>query len=560
MPRTPNPAPCYDLTVGEGGLDYGVSPGRGIETRDGTGTHRLMALNFFKKKKSDDDASGPEAPGGNGGAGDAGGEGASEGFQRDPRKARRFFEHAQATADSRQYDYAIECYINGLRHDPDNMAMHEALFELARKRKVAGGKPASMAEKMKGGGKSAIDKMLHEEKVFAKDIANAAQMRNLLKRAVEAAEAEPDLHLREFAHSLGNMALVGLQRDKKTDAKTLTSVGDLMARIQSFALAVHAYRLAGGLRPEDGAILQRLKELEAETVIHTSGYEESSRQEGGFRQVVKDMDKQRELEQADSLAKTEDMKEQLVKRYRAEFQNSREDLTIRMKLVKALRDLETEDAEDEAIALLKEAFEQTGEYRLKVEIGDIRTRQMNRQLRMLKQAVDASPDDQAMRAEYEKLLAEKSAFELKEYADRVDAYPTDLGLRFELGKRLFAAGRHEEAIAQFQQSKNEARNRAMSHDYLGQCYRALEWHELAVETLQEGIAAHPLDDDRVALELRYQLLLTLMDLARQDDDLEKAREAQKLASFILQKDIKYRDIRDRMNQSKQLVEELRNKA
>ena len=487
-------------------------------------------------------------------AGDGGGS-----FQRDPRKAERFFEHAQTTADSRQYDYAIECYVNGLRHDPDNIGKHESLYDLALKRKVAGGKPASLTERMKGGGKNPVDRMLHEERILAKNPVDFDQMKKVLKAAVEAAEAEPQLNIREYAHWIGDKLLAALQKNRKTDAKTLATVGDMMARNGSFAHAVHSYKLAAALRPGDKNLLQRLKDLEAEAAIHSSGYEESSKEEGGFRKVVKDLDKQKELEMADSLSKTEDIKEELVRRYRKDFAADREDLTLRLKLVKALQELESEDAEDEAIALLEEAYQQTQEYRLKVMIGDIRIRQMKRQLGLLKQAVDADPDDQAMRSEYEKLVAQRAAFELTEYTERVENYPTDAGLRFELGKRLMAAKQYDQAIAELQQAKNDPKYRAMAHDLLGHCYFQMGWHEEAIDTLKEGIEAHPLDDDRIALAMRYQLMMTQSALAKKEEDLELAKEAQKIASFILQKDIKYRDIRDRMNEIRSLVDELKKK-
>ena len=76
-----------------------------------------MALSFLDKFKG---GSKDKSPG--------------DGFKRDARKARRFFEHAETTADARNYDYAIDCYVNGLRHDPDNMAQHEALYEVAKRR------------------------------------------------------------------------------------------------------------------------------------------------------------------------------------------------------------------------------------------------------------------------------------------------------------------------------------------------------------------------------------------------------------------------------------------
>jgi hypothetical protein len=44
--------------------------------------------------------------------------------------------------------------------------------------------------------------------------------------------------------------------------------------------------------------------------------------------------------------------------------------------------------------------------------------------------------------------------------------------------------------------------------------------------------------------------------AREGNDVEKAREAQKIASKILRTDIRFRDIKDRMDALRSLVTEL----
>ena len=129
-----------------------------------------MLDGLFKKKAPKDTGPEPGAPAAGAAPAKPGAEAdkghAGDGsYKRDGRKARRFFEHAQAVTD---YDYAIECFVNGLRLDPDNQAMHDALREVALKRKLSGGKPAGMAEKFKSGGKGPIDKMMHAEMLWAK--------------------------------------------------------------------------------------------------------------------------------------------------------------------------------------------------------------------------------------------------------------------------------------------------------------------------------------------------------------------------------------------------------
>ncbi|MFA9480230.1 tetratricopeptide repeat protein [Phycisphaerales bacterium AB-hyl4] len=494
-----------------------------------------MALNFFSQGKSDD---------------------AESGFKRDERKARRFFEHAQTVADARNYDYAIECYVNGLKHDPDNMSKHEALRDVSLRRKVSGGKPAGFTEKFKSGGPSPLDKMLHNEMLWAKDPLNVSLMQEVMKWAVEADEAEPDLHLAEVAYWVGGLAMDFNAQAKKPKKAVYIQIRDLFSRIQAFDKAVEACRHAIRLDQNNDKLLKDLKELEAENTMQMGGYSgEQKTEEGGFRRFVRDAEKQRDLETEDS-ARPGAALDETIKRRKAELEEDPQDVDKITKIVDLLLRKDEEAAENEAIQMLQQLWDQTSQSRYKMRIGDIRMKQFNRRQRKLRAALEQDPDDPDLKQKYEELRRKRLTFELQEYRERVKQYPTDMALRFELGRRLYQSGEVDEAIGAFQQSKADPKHRALSHEFLGSCYLHKGWFEEAVDTLRQGIEAHPADSDRVAMDMRYLLMDALEKSARKNNDAEQAREAQKLASQILQADINFRDIRDRMEGIRKLADEL----
>ena len=476
--------------------------------------------------------------------------------QRDPGKARAWFDRATAVADTRQYDYAIECYINGLRLDPGNRAIHEELREVALKRKVASGKPARLTERFKSPGSQPVDKMLHAEKLWSKDPLNLSLMLQTMKLAVTADQAEPDSALAEVAYWIGDMALDNNQTSKKPDKAVYLELRDLLSKIEAYDKAVLACQLALQTAPNDAELLNELKDLEAENTMKQGGYADTK---GDFRESVRDLDKQRELAQEDAISKTESALADITQRRRKEYEENTSDLDRLQKFVDALVQNETEATEDEAIQLLQNAHEQTGQYRYKVRIGDLRMKQMASQYRQLKTAADNNPQDAEVRSRSESLYREKVAFELDEYADRVKNYPTDLGLKYQLGIRLFAFKKYDDAISAFQQAKSDPKYRAASHDYLGRCYLTRGWFDEAVDTFRQGIEVYPITDDRLGKELRYQLMDALATAAAEKESLEQAREAQKIASQLVQTDIGYRDIRDRIDALRQLVDKLQKK-
>ena len=496
-----------------------------------------MAL-FGKKKSNGNGNGGGEAPV----------------VKRDFRKAEKFFEHARNQSDTRHDDYAIELFINGLRHDPGNVNIHEELREVALKRKVRGGKPAGFKEKM-GGGKNPVDKFLHAEKLWSKEPLNIDRMLEVMRLAVDVSKGEEDLNFNEVAYWIGGLFLEGHQTTKQPDWKTYVEIRDLFTEIGAFGQAVDACRLALGQKPGDDRLLAELKDLEAERMVNDGSI--GTGEEGGFRNAVRDMDEQQKLIEEDSIIKSDEMKSSLVERYREEFTEKPDDIDLMMKLVNALTAKEDEDEENEAIDILEKFYAKSQQYRLKISIGDLRIKQMNRAQAKLKRAVESNSQDAAAKKEWQQAQRDQLDFELAEFTDRVKNYPTDLGIKFELGRRLFAFKKYTDAISMFQQSKGDARCRSASHEYLGRCYQIEQWYEEAIDTFRSGIEQHPVADDRMGMTLRYRLMTALRDLARKNKDIEIAQEAQQIASKILQTDITYRDIREQMNEIRELVDELR---
>ena len=405
-------------------------------------------------------------------------------FKRDLRKARRFFEHAETTADARNYDYSIECYVNGLRHDPDNIEKHEALLEVSKRRKVSGGKPAGFAEKMKSGGSSAIDKMLHQEKLWAMDMLNCKYMADMMKWAVEANEDDEsgELHLDEVAYWVGEQ-LLEYNTQQKQDPKLYRMACDLFQEIGAYDKAViackHMLRIA-----QTDALRMELKNLEA------ASYSMESSQSDDFRSNIKDADKQRELELEDASVRTESAIDELIAKRRSEYEEDPQDDDRKMKLIDTLLRKESMETESEAIGMLEQSWEESGQYRLKLRVGDIKIKQMNRKLREIRKALKANPKDAALLAKYKEVRKKQLVFELKEFDERVKNYPTDLAMKYELGRRQHQAGMFDEAIGTFQQAKQEPKHRAMSHYYLGDCYLRRDWLDEAIDTLKGGLEAH----------------------------------------------------------------------
>ncbi|MCK4602567.1 MAG: tetratricopeptide repeat protein, partial [Phycisphaerae bacterium] len=200
--------------------------------------------------------------------------------------------------------------------------------------------------------------------------------------------------------------------------------------------------------------------------------------------------------------------------------------------------IEEEGFENEAVDVLNKAFAETKAYQFKMRIGDIRIKQMARRYRKLQAAGDKQAAAQAARQQLE--------FELVEYADRAKNYPTDLAIKFELGRRQLLDKNYDEAIALLQQAQRDPRRHVQAMNYLAQAFASKGWYREAAETYERALQSE-MPEDR-SKELKYNLADALEKLGK----LDRARD---LLSEVVQIDYNYKDARDRLEKLRKKTDE-----
>jgi tetratricopeptide (TPR) repeat protein len=385
---------------------------------------------------------------------------------------------------------------------------------------VQGGKSAGMMEALKRrGGKDPIERLVNTEYLLAKDPGSPSHLVAVLK-------ACQDLGNPELVNWIGRI-LLEAQRQGKPSKDILVLLTDAFDNIEEYASAVASCRLALELAPGDGPLQEKLKDVSARETIKRGKYD----QEGDVTRSVKDMDRQKELFNKDRIVQSQDFLRQQIDQARKEYQA---DPTVAGKinvLVDALLKTEDEADENEAIDVLAKANSDTGAYQFKLRIGDVKIRQMTRLYRKLV----ASGDKQAAIEQAKKQLE----FELAEYTERVANYPTDLALKFELGKRQFLAGKYDDAIGSMQQAQRDPRRHVAALNYLGQSFAKKQWYQEAAETYERALEAE------IPESRKKEIYYNLADMYEKVDKLDKAEG---LFSDLAQMDYNFRDVRDRVDQ------------
>ncbi|MBL7146668.1 MAG: hypothetical protein ISS76_20685 [Phycisphaerae bacterium] len=446
-------------------------------------------------------------------------------------KAKAFFEKARKVAETNNFDYAIDMYLQGLRYSPDALEEgHLPLCELALQRQGKGGKKPSMMEKMKHlRGKTPLEQMLKAEYLFVRDPEHLPFAEAMLRGAVAGG-------YNKTAGWIANLVFQKNNASKRPSAQTYILLKDSYAALGQFDKAVVACQYASRLRPEDGALADEFKNLSAELTMARGKYDE----EGDFRKAIKDREKQELLQAQDSVVKTEDYRVKAVEDARRKIaQNPNLPANI-FSLTDALSDMETDQAENDAIALLESTYTTKQDFSYKQRAGQLRIKQLKRKIRDAKTCLETNPDDAQIKTALEELSRQLNNTELEHYQLSVQNYPTNLAAKYEYAIRLVRNKQYNEAIPLFQEAQKDPRRKIASMNKTGYCFLMKGWLADAIDVFTKALESYELKNDAAGKELRYNLACAYEENKEPDKALEIYR---KIAQF----DFGYKDVSQRVD-------------
>jgi TolA-binding protein len=463
----------------------------------------------------------------------------------DQAKARKFFAHARKAAETRNYDYAIKLYVDGLLLWPD--AVDEGLKPLrvaATARRLDGGKPAGFlaARQRPTSGRDPLRNLNNALYLFGFDPAGIAHLETILQMAARArlpsvaawiapvltdalnsAKKLSESHYQAACAAIDTAAEAAIAANLDQTAIDILNAGIAIAQIWA-----HHH-------PDSHDAPRARSNATGKLTIVKGRFAKAE----GFTESLKDAEAQREIRDRDRSFVGAERATQLIARARQEWQANPDVPNKLFALVDLLIREEKEDVENEAIALLEREYQKGGQYVFRQKADDIRIRQLNRRQRGLRAALKTDPANPAFQQELADHVAAQTRAEIAILEDRHAHYPTDLRTKCQLGTRYFAQKRYDEAIPLLQQAQLDGRCRAESRLFIGRCFFEKAFHDQAVETFRAAVAELDSTTSPVALELNYWL-------GRALEAALAAAEARKVYGQLIQIDYNYRDARQRL--------------
>ena len=453
-------------------------------------------------------------------------------------KAKKWFARARELGDKRQFDYAVEYYVNGLEFAPN--AVEDAckpLHGCAVARRQFGGKKPGFKDTMK---RSINDKdpkkaFLNSLWLFAHDPDNLNYIEGVAKNASR-------LRADDAATWAGGVLLKAYESNSKAGAKQFLALARLFEEIGDRAtvreeslfgvavlqMGVDTLNMWRKRSSKDRNTENALRDLSTKLTILKGKYEDGE----SFRDSIADRDEQRARYDRDRSIQTDERVDELTAKAEAEYQADPDDAGALNKLIDMLCRREREEDESKAIGILLAEYERTGAYRRKHMADDIRMKQLARKVR----AAAKEGDVEALK---ERRLA-SLRFELAVFKERVDRYPTDNRVKFEYAKRLFQAGKYDEAIPLFQGARVDPKNRTACGMYMGRCFFKKGYFSQAISTLETELESYEFSDDEVAKSMRYWL-------GRSQEESGDAARAREAYGKLIEMDYTFKDVRARLD-------------
>ena len=279
--------------------------------------------------------------------------------------------------------------------------------------------------------------------------------------------------------------------------------------------------------PYDSDLVQLQKNLSAHKTMDEGGYGALEDGTGSYRDILKNKEEAVSLEQEQRVQKSEDVTERLIGEYSARLQTE----PGNMKLQRSLAELYTQKNRfDEALEVYGriKASEHGNDASLDRAIMETRVRQMDHQVTQL------NPFAPEHAEQVERVRAAKIEFQMAECQQRVEKYPTDMAIRFEMGQLYFEAGKIGEAIAEFQKAQSNPHKRIAAMSFLAQCFAKRGMNDSAVRTLQNAIKEKPGFDEEKK-DLVYQLGCVFEKMGKKAEAIEQFL-------VIYEMDVTYRDV------------------
>ena len=414
---------------------------------------------------------------------------------KDKEKARTFFQYGNDAAMKNNYDYAVNMYQSACKLDPENLMYRQALRGIERRKfgndptkvgRMAGARLQTIRLRVKGSKSKSNWKGVLEtcEEAFVIHPWDISASR-------DAAEACEHLEILPVAQWL--LESVQAQATEADFFRHLAHVEELNT---AWHKAIQAWERVKKIDPTDEMASRKINALSADATIQRAGLNDAidKRNEAAAAPATPDP---AEIE-ARAMQKLSP-EERLLK----EIRDHPDRIGPHIELADLYRHRSQLEEAEKALARGLKAH--PNDESLKLNHAEVQVSRLQNAIEVYTKRSREKPQDETLKAKLRQYTTMLMDYEIKEYSRRAKANPQDHGVQLQLGIRLARAGKHQEAIAAFQQARNHPASRVEALHQAGLSFEATGVLKLAERNYQDALKAADPTEVTILNALHYRL-------------------------------------------------------
>lgn len=445
-------------------------------------------------------------------------------------KAQQFLDKATKAAERGSLDIALPLCKQALAlapHDENaRRQFHEVRIRLFKSEKKGGLglKMAELGAQMKMGKVDGLIKQnkLEEAMVMAEELMDINPISPKLNEFYFDV-AQRTNHPEALLSAMETLAAACLN-----DMDLMLRMGKTYMQSGIYNRARDCFQRVSQANPADLNVQKLLKDAMAKDTMTAGGWEANAGKRGGFQALIRDKELAAKLDRNAKAVVTGDDAEAAIAEAREKIAREPKNINYYRALARIF--LQNKRF-DEALEVFDGARKvNPADPELDRNWADTKVRAYEAQIDALKAQ---GKEDEAFSLE-----EEKEQFRFDDLSRRVEAYPNDLGLRYELGVMYYQYEYYDEAISQFQLAQKSPKHRLEALYYLACCFKSKGQPDMAVMQLEAANSQLQVMDD-----LKKHVIYTLGQIAEEAGDNEKAFNYYK---DVYAADIGFEDIGERM--------------
>lgn len=415
--------------------------------------------------------------------------------------ARQFFTRATQAEQKQNWEYAVEMWRNAVKLDPENQDFRFHLRLAQRQVHGNNGTGARMSGMTVRKWRNKVKKAASKEDWNEADhLAEEGLSINPWDAGLLA-----ELGRACFERGFHNMAAVNYKWAVEQDNENLDYLRKMAEALEvqaKYDEAIKIWDRIHKIDPMDSDARSKVTQLHAATVMDRGGYEDaddtkSVKQEqknayddfdpaaskGGAKEIGPGMSKEADLQRA--VRKNPEEVEPYLKL--AEYYRGQKQL-------------------EQAAETLKQAQQVSGDPKVRELLEDVQLDITRNNFEMAKSAASSNPEDEIAKENAKALQEELVKQEISVLSARVETYPRDSRLKYELAKNLCKVGQYEKAIPLLQKASADQRLTADVGVLLAKCFISVKKATLAVNSLTKALPAiNTHDQPELFCEAHYLL-------------------------------------------------------